>query len=335
MAFNTQTSGFWSFDGTLEDQVSNNDFVSSDLNVVYGTYQTRDIFDASIQTHQGLQFVADRTFDMGSNLDFDSSGNYIIVIRFWWTSPIALGQMRHTSTRLLTSVEAPILAMASTSTSGGIESVRAGRGEWIVTETGVSKTQNAIKLYLCGNNNNPTHIIQSEPYDPGLVNVYIAYESHATNGGIARIDIDGKTGTFYKGPSNIASTTENITINKSGFGYTAHKTTQTGGIMGELLVMKSGASTTGVRDSSKIMRLGWEYEAEAGNENKVASYMGFSYDQPPTIDTNQIFADGRNIFAMRTNGEILKGHQPIWDIEHDFTQEISGNLPISGDTVRI
>ncbi len=335
MTFNTQTSGFWSFDGTLEDQVSNSDFVSSDLSVTYGTYQTLDVFDSSLQTHQGLLFDGNRTFDMGGNLNFASSGNYIIVIRFWWTSPVALGQMRHTITRKLTSIEAPILAMADTTVAGGLETVLPGRGEWIITEVGVSKTQNAIKMYLCKNNNSPTHIIQSEPYNPGLINVYIAYESHATNGGIVRIDIDGKTGTFYKGPTNMSSTIATMTINKSSFGYTAHKTNQSGGIMGELLVMKSAASTTSVRDSSKMMRLGWEYEAEVNNENKVASYMGFSYDQPPTADTNQIFADGRNIFVMRTNGEILKGHQPIWDIEHDFTQEISGSLPISGDTVRI
>lgn len=335
MAFNTQTSGFWSFDSTLEDQVFNNDFVSSDLNVSYDIYQTLDIFDKSIQTHRGLQFVNGRTFSMGSNLGFDSSGNYTIVIRFWWTSPAALGQMRHTITRQLTSIEAPILAMADTSISAGLETVIAGRGEWIITEAGISKTQNVMKLYLFGNNNSPTHIIQSEPYTPGLVNVYIAYESHVTNGGIVRIDIDGKTGNFYKGPSNMSSTTANMTINKSGFGYTAHKTTQSGGIMGELLVLESGASITGVRDSSKMMRLGWEYEAEVGNQDKVASYMGFSYNQPSTVDTNQIFADGRNIFIMRTNGEILKGYQPIWDIENDFTQEVSGSLSISGDTVRI
>jgi len=83
------------------------------------------------------------------------------------------------------------------------------------------------------------------------------------------------------------------------------------------------------------MALGWEYFADSTLDGRKASYLGIGYNQQTTITTNQIYTDGRNIYSVRSNGEILKGYQPIWDTEADYTQETSGSKNIFGNTIRI
>jgi len=234
MAFSDTVRGLWLLNGDLEDSVSNNDFVSSDYIDTYENYQSFNLFTNSIETKQGLQFLSGRYFSAGNNFaSFMADGNYDLAIAFWYVSPTALGLTRHAITRKNVPLEAPIIAKADTITVAGLESITSG--EWIITEIGVSKTQNAIRIYFCESSSTVSHIFESLPYTPGKIHVFINYSSYGSFG-VVKIDINGKQGFQFIGPNNISDTSSDITLNKVGFGYTAHKTTQSGAIISELIV---------------------------------------------------------------------------------------------------
>jgi hypothetical protein len=39
--------------------------------------------------------------------------------------------------------------------------------------------------------------------------------------------------------------------------------------------------------------------------------------------TNQIYVSGSSVLLARSDGKLLKGTKPIWDIEHSFNSEAS------------
>ena len=86
------------------------------------------------------------------------------------------------------------------------------------------------------------------------------------------------------------------------------------------------------------MRYGYEFISFAELSDTRFDYLGISYPQPNTTTTTKIIADGSNIFAARSNGEILKGDRPIWDKEFSFPTPQSVSLlstsqAIEGKTV--
>ena len=67
------------------------------------------------------------------------------------------------------------------------------------------------------------------------------------------------------------------------------------------------------------MRFGLDYATDSLLSSKSSSFHSISYARPSTVTTNQIFAEGGNITAARSNGELLKGSRPIWDNEFGFS----------------
>lgn len=329
MSLRSTVIGLWTFDNTLSDEALSNDFVPiTTTSVSYDYFDTFDLLSSKVVTRRGFEFKENGQISAGNDFTFGDS--YSILMGFWWYSPVALGTTRHTITKQTTGFVAPILSKAETSISDGLEIVTSG--EYIIDEIGYSATQNAIRVSLCGSGTSVTHIFTSTPYDPGLRNVFIEIYPPAVSYMFVQIFIDGKASPIYVGPSTMSVTTANLTVNKCSFGYTAHKKTQTGGLLGDLVILNE---TPSIYDNppGSFVRFGYQFLTEEAVEeigitsySTYSSFHGLSFTQKSTTTTNHIYSDGGNIFAARSDGAILKGYRPIWDTELNFINPQSVSL---------
>lgn len=333
MSFSDTVIGVWTLDEILEEETATKDFIvyASSSSVVatpsYAKFQTFNLFDNKLISRSGLLFEQDKYYNADNDFDFTASTNYYSLgISFYWHSPKALGFVKHAIHKNLTPKQAPILAKTTTTVdSNGLETVSASSGEFIVVETGYSNTQNVVKVFLCGTNGNPTHVFQSKPYDIGLHHVFIEMTAYSNASSTIRINIDGDRGDTHIAPSAMANTTADFTINKVGFGYTAHKTTQSGAIIGDLVLLNGGTSIYGQDLATKVIQFGWEYITVDSLRELDAVFHGISYYQPTTVSTTHLFVDGGNVYAARSNGDIVRGFQPIWDNEFNYSSPQSVN----------
>lgn len=338
--FDPSVGGVWTFDETMEEESAAKDFIiatsSGNNNPSFKKFQLFDILQGKTIGRSGLLFEEDKWFQAGSNFDFSYSGNYSFSIYFYWYSPDVLGFTKHVVTKRPVPVQSPILSKATTAVdSDGIEYVVSSSGEFIISEIGYTNSTNAIQVALCSGNSNPTHIFTSEGYEPGFHHVYIEMMSF-DDGEVpscVRIDIDGNRGITHFGPdaADISVTSANLTLNKTGFGYTAHKSFREDAIIADLVILKSGNTASyDPNNSIKVIRYGWQYITQSELSNTESSFHGLSFSQPTTITTQQIYSDGGNIYVARSNGEIVKGFQPIWDNEFNFSNpKIINSMNIS------
>jgi hypothetical protein len=324
--YSSHILGVWDFDRNMADQYLTNDFDrSSGLNT-YSLVSKYNLVSKSVESVYGLDIVEGASWYAGSDFQCRSGLNYNMSMNFWWYSPAPLGLMRHVITKETTSVMSPVIAKADSSISAGVETITAG--EWVLCEVGVSETQNAMRFYICAGGTYPTFAIESEPYLPGLHNVNVLLFGHTGNG-IASVEIDGKQASYSMTPVSTFGTavpphtTGQLRINSIGFGQTAHKTTQVGAIISEL-VLRSDFIDAG--DSTRICRYGWNFAISPETAFDKFAYLGLGYEQPSTISTNMIVSSGSDLVVARSNGDILRGSRPIWDTEHDF--EDSRILPL-------
>jgi len=312
MAFDSTILGVWQFNDSLDEEVLNADFVAVGGIPFFGTFQKYDLSSGTTTTEQGLIF-GPATYSAGTGFDFvDAVGIYAFNIAFWWVPSGPVGFIAHTITNNSTTKVVPILAKADTTTASGIEQISGSNGEFLVSEVAVTNSTNAIQVSLCEGNGNPTHIFTSESYIPGVHHVFINFSTETQT---LRIDIDGIRGNDHRGPSNIASTSATLRLNSVEVGYTAHKATQTGGIISDLVIRQSDKDSS---DAMKMFRYGWEKIAETEFTTFNYTYSGISYKQPATITTNQIFVSSGSIYVARSNGDLLLGSRPIWDKEFNF-----------------
>lgn len=304
--FPSTVLGIWRFDATLEDEVQQNDFVATTSVAAYAAFDKFDLLQNITLARSGLQFTDGKTLNSSANYIYASDWT----IAFWWNSPSVLGFTRHTSTKELEPKVAPIIAKSNsskTSTETHLQDC-----SFVITEAGYSNTHNILRVYLSTNGSTVSHIIDSEPFMPGLRNILVTY---LQGQGRLRIDIDGKTGIAHSGPTTSLQRIGDFVINDIVPGFLAHKTCQEGGYIFDL-VFTSYPSLD--NESLKFMRYGYEHITFEDLFDTRFVYFGFSFGQPTTISTTQIFVEGGNIFAARSNGEIVKGDQPIWDREFNY-----------------
>jgi hypothetical protein len=341
--------GLWKFNPSLDDTARTGDFEPDSDDVAYGTFNKYNLMLGITEQKTGLEFN-DTSFTAGSDFDFTNiDDEYRVAIGFWWYSPAALGFTRHVTTRNATPLVAPIIAKANSSVTSGIEEITAG--EWIVSEVGYSETQNVIRFELCSGGTNPTHVYESDPYTPGLHHVYATYSCLGSSA-VARIAIDGKYESQHIGPSGasaLANTSSDLRLNTVVSGSTSHKTTQTGAIISNLIIRTAGEFNDD--DGVRMMNFGWEYIAQEDLSWQEFSFVGVGYHQPITISTTGLIHQSGDMIVARSDGSILRGYRPIWDIEHTFLDVESldsvrpktienveiedGKLVINNTTVRI
>ena len=317
----TEVHGIWTFDETLEDTVGTNDFVPSSGTVSYTQFSKYELLPNGIVTRNGLAFEADKSYSASNAYNYGNNWT----ISFWWYSPGLVGFTKHATTRELESKVAPIFAIANSGESDSKTVLT--QATLAITEVGYSKTKNAIRVYLSENTTDISHVITSEPYSaPGFHHVLVTY---IRSQGRFRIDIDGETGIMHSAPSVSMRRTGNLRINNIAPGYIAHKATQVGGYLFDLAFSTYASADN---ESLKAFRYGYEHINEETLFDARFAYFGVAYSQPTTISTTQIFVDGGNIFAARSNGKIVKGARPVWDKEFAYPDTNSINLLTTSET---
>lgn len=316
MTFDTITRGVWTFNKTLTDEYQGQDFSTSGKSPIYTRFQLFDLLSGRNETRYGIEFDDDTTLSSSMNGSFLGS-TYRLSAAFWWFSPAALGTTKHTITKKTTPMIAPIVAKSDTSINSDIEIVDSGQGEWIISEIGVTEKQNAIRLYMFSNGTSVSHVFDSIPYLPGLHHIYVAYDGSTNDFGEVRLFVDGQPSPKYFGPEALLNTTAKVRINNCGFGYTAHKTKQTSAILGDLVLRAFGLSSTS-QDAITMLRFGWQHITQNDLFETNYTFNGMAYTQPSVVTTNQVLVEGGNIFAARSNGELVKGYRPIWDREENY-----------------
>jgi hypothetical protein len=350
MAYISNLEGIWTFDGSLEDQLVGNNFLSYST-TTYGSFPQYSVANDSTNIRRALKFTEGQTWFIGSSQSLSVGSGSGVFLSFWYYSPGVVGHTRHAITKKSITKIAPVIAYASSTTTNGIETVF---GLFVVSEISVSDTHNAIQLGIC-DSSEITDIIVSNPYLPGwhYISVYILDKTSPAVT-VARIEIDGDNATQYE-VSQPASVITALRINSVGFGYTEHKTEQVGAMIADLVACSANVNTDSTYLTSeraiRMMRFGWESECDTSETDYRYSFLGTSYTQPSSISTNQLFVTGGNIYAARSNGQFLKGVRPIWDMEYDYMNndslilldpidqsKISWNisgLTISGTRIRI
>lgn len=305
-SFPTSVLGVWRFNSTLSDEVEQNDFVPSTGSSEYAQFNKFELIPNEIQTRSGLKFEQDKSYSVSPSYTYPND----FTMSFWWFSPGLVGFTRHVTTRDLEPKVAPIIAKSDSAATS--DSTTLSNSSFVVTETAYSKTKNTIKVYLSTNGANVSHIVLSESYEPGLHHVLITY---IKSQGRLRIDIDGKTGIMHSAPVTSLERAGDFRINSVAPGFLAHKTTQVGGYLFDLVF-----TTYASQDNEALKAFRYGYEHISYNElfDTRFSYFGLSYAQPATISTTHMFVDGGNIFAARSNGEIVKGDRAIWDKEFGY-----------------
>jgi hypothetical protein len=305
--------GIWRFNESLEDDVGANDFLPSTGSVLYKQFARYELLPNTNVTRSGLEFEEGKSYSVTNAYTYP--GNW--TMSFWWFSPGLVGFTRHAITKGLESKVAPIVAIANSTQSGSQEVLN--NASFALTEVGYSKTKNAIRAYLSTNGTDISHIVTSVPYAAGLHHVLVTY---LPSQGRFRIDIDGETGILHSAPTTSLQKTGKVRINDIAPGYVSHKTTQVGGYLFDL-VFSTYASTD--NESLKSFRYGYEHISEETLFDARFAYFGIAYDQPSTISTTQIFVDGGNVFAARSNGKIVKGARPVWNKEFNYpnTQSVA------------
>lgn len=330
--------GIWQFNESLEDTIGTNDFVSLEGDTAtYHRYTKFDLMQGKLIGKYGLKFEDNKKWTCGNTISFKNIDNqYGLTVGFWWYSPRTVGLIRHVNSRQLTNKIAPILAKSESVINNGIESPN--NPEWIISEIGYSDTENAIQLSVFGSTTPYiTYIYQSNPYEPGWHHVFVTFQ-HKGYDLIIKIAIDGKSNGYYTNeykqtmPSETAS---RIWLNNIGSGPVVYKTTQTGAIISDL-VLRSGIDTD-PDDSIKMMRYGWQYITESDLYYQQFRFAGFSYKQESTVNTSCMFTEGDNLLVARSDGTILKGERPLWDVDYVFNNldDIDLFLPQNKEGVNI
>ncbi len=309
VGFASSTLGVWRLDSALTDEVQNNDFIGSGV-ASYASFQKFDLINNRIETRSGLKFEIDKTFTVSTDYTYTD-----FTVAFWWNSPGVLGFTRHVTTRELEPKIAPLIAKSDSSVTSTETHLQ--NCSFVITEAGYSTTQNVIRVYLSTNGSTVSHIVDSEPFAPGLRNVLITF---IQTQGRLRIDVDGRTGILHTAPITGLQQTGDLILNSVVPGFLAHKTQQENGLIFDLVFTNLASLDN---EALKFMRYGYEHITFGNLFDTRFSYFGFSYSQPTTVTTNQIFVDGDNIFAARSNGEILKGGRPVWDKEFSYPDKRS------------
>jgi hypothetical protein len=353
MAYETTARGWWKFDQSLADEVASVDFaVGSGVTPAYQRFRQFNLSTDTLETRYGLLLESSSTYSATLSSGFVPGSDYTLAMGFWYYSPNTIGRTRHAITRETTPQIAPIIAKATTTTTGNEETVTSSQGEWIVSDIGYSRTQNAIQLAVCGDNDDPTDIYVSEPYTPGLIHVFVTVIFTSTSN-YARIDINGKFGEQHTALADLeagmASTIAPVRINSIGFGQTAHEIIDESRYISDLVLKANGETNSS--QTVALNRFGPNAILLQNSNSTRHTFLGIGYDQPETVTTTQIFGEGHT-FVARSNGEILEGFKPIWSNDYTFPNKNSvskltasqagetpewtpGGLRLQGTTIRI
>jgi len=316
----------------LYDAVANNNFVqySEDPYSVgpqitgsFAIFSRFNLFNNQYENIYGLNLLDNVNYEA----EFTPYSTGEFTIGFWMNTTVALGYVRHAVTRVKTAKTAPVFAKAEKSTVDNQEVFE--MGTFIIVEEAYSETQNQLLLMLTEDGVTVSNSIRSTAYTPGLHHYLVTYDD--TNGR-ARIDVDGSFGTWQTATTSLNSSTSSLKINSINPTYTAHQATGRSTILRDLYFKNEVSSDE--TEAIRNVNFGLDYVTDADLVDTEFADFAFSFTQPNTIATTSIIVNGSNIYLGRSNGEILKGEQPIWDNDFTFdTEEKNASLVIGPNTI--
>jgi len=316
MAYTPQTLGLWRFNSTLYDAVANNNFVLNNddpytvgppLVGSYSAFSRFDLFQNAYENIYGLDLSNDAEYEA----EFISYVAGEFTIGFWMNTTTALGFVRHAVTRNKEPKTSPIFAKAEKATVDGQEIFE--DAAFAIIEEAVTETTNRIVLLLSSDGVTISNRINSASYSVGLHHYLIVYDSPNAR---ARIDVDGSLGSWNSAPSSVCSTTSTLKLNAINPNYIVHQAIHTGAVLRDLYFKDESTLTD--EEAIRNMKYGVLYVTDADLVDVKFENFAFSFAQPNTIATNAIVASGSTIYLGQSNGNLLKGEQPIWDNDYTF-----------------
>lgn len=329
MAYLPETLGLWRLNGSLDDSVSNNDLVlyaedpytlGPTIAGLYKTFSRFNLFNNAYENVYGLDF--------SNNVEYEAHTSYVsgnFTIGFWFYSPDAVGFTRHVITREKTPKTFPIFAKAEKSIISDEEILE--YATFVVIEQGYSTTTNRIGLILSDNGVDSTVAIYSSAYTVGLHHCVVTFDG---NNSRARIDIDGTMGTWQAAINSVYGSPYNVKINSINPNYVAHQASGRSFILSDLYFKNMGSANE--IEANRNVTFGVDYVTSSTLSLVQFTNFAISFTQPDTIATTSILSNGSSIYLGRSNGDILRGDQPIWDIDYNFNSNAK-NLALNKSSV--
>ena len=323
MAFTTPTLGLWRFNQTLYDSVANNNFVLNNEdpysvgNTTVGLYSTFSRFNLFTNQYENVYGVS-YSDGVSYEVDVSSFVNGSFTIGFWLQISSALGYVRHAVTREKTPKTAPVVAKAERSIVDNQELLE--MANFVIIEQAASATTNRLVLMLSQDGVSIANSISSAPYSVGVHHFLITYDLDNSQ---ARIDVDGSFGSWQTAPASTYHSISSVKLNAINPDYVSHQSNNRSTIIKDLYLQNEPSldETAGIRNFT----YGVDYVTDLSLSEIEFANFAFSFSQPNTIATNSILATGSNIYLGRSNGDILKGEQPIWDTDFTFDSNTKNN----------
>lgn len=319
MAFRSDVFALWRFDGTLYDEAANHDFLLNNndpytpgpvTTAGYIDVRKFDFWTNKNRTTSFLSLGQSATYE--AELPSYTNGDF--TISFWWYQPDALGFVRHAVTRAKEPRTAAVLAKADKYVDSGLETL--DFGTFAIVEKAATEDTNKMSLLITGDGGDVDSTVESNGYTPGLHHFLVTLD---TKRSYARFFLDGIPCTGASVSVTPMAFSSTLKLNAINPNYTAHQVSPvTAGIRD--LLFRSGYAS----DDSMALRaytLGVDYIADEQMSDIHVQVFPIPYTRPSTVETNAIRSDGGAVYLFRSNGEILKGEQPFWDNQLDFSSE--------------
>lgn len=302
--------GCWRFNNDLIDEKFNNHFLTINEggpNAIetgyFDTFSRYSLFDSANKSVSGL--LLNPEIGYAANTDL-TSGSFTLA--FWYKSTSALGYTRHAVTRMLEPYTAAVIAKSDNSSDHYQE--EPVNCSFVVVEKAASSTKNCIELQISTDGTAVNKIV-SNSYNVGSHLILITYDSTQQK---ARIDIDGYPGEFQN-VGIMHSSISDLKINAINPNYIEHQKSVTGRVISELFLSDEVATNF---LSQRLYTYGLDYIVDDNLSEVEFDSFAALLSQPSTINTNKIVSQGSTIYLARSNGELLKGEQKIWDNQISF-----------------
>lgn len=317
MAYNSNILGIWRFNNNLFDEVNNNNFlqwvsngVTATVDGEFSTFDKLSFFDNSVSRVSGLGLGStEYTADVTSALIDPSE----LSICFWWTQDQPLGFVRHTITFEKEARTLPVIAKADKTVSGGLESI-SGAATFYIVEKAASATTNKMSISICDSIPFPPVTFETGAYLPGTHHFCLTV---SLKNNTAEVYLDGKLSVTSEDIIVVEPCSAGLKLGSINPNYVAHQSSEESVIADLILVDEPMAQ----EDIVKVMVFGVDYFTDDETSNYQMQSFPIAYSRPCTTETTKILSTGGDVYVYRSNGDILKGEQSIWDNGFDFSSD--------------
>lgn len=235
----------------------------------------------------------------------------------FWLKPNNILPTVSSSTGLLVYYRTALIDKAEYEYSAGSGLVTISNGTFSIYEECRDNNKNILKIHLFGSDDNEVVLSTSDYECDKMHHFWIVYDGSL---GQVKVFIDGvpRDVTVEEGeiPSTIRmSIGTYFNFNKSAVGYNALLRTNTG-LIDEVVLINDA-----IIDQETIGRhinFGTEFAVDETLRWRQEVYQIFGFDDPTALHIGDIYSNGSNIYAGRSDGKLFKGSRLMWEVRRDF-----------------